>query len=119
MTVLYSSEEQSVWSAGKSMAIHREMPTLGALRARRREILKVAASRGARNVRVFGSIARGEANADSDVDLLVDMEPGRTALDLSELILDLQDALGRRVDVVEIRHSSSQTEQILREAVAL
>ena len=93
--------------------------TLEGLRARRREILKVAANRGARSVRVFGSVARGEATAQSDVDLLVEMEPGRTALDLSELILDLEDALGRRVDVVEIRHRSPQAEQILREAVTL
>ena len=70
-------------------------------------------------MRVFGSVARGEANADSDVDFLVEMEPGRTALDPSELILDLQDALGRRVDVVEIRRPSPRAEQILREAVAL
>ena len=97
----------------------RDTLSLEGLRARRREILNVAASRGARNVRVFGSVARDEANADSDIDLLVEMEPGRTALDLSELIFDLQDALGRRVDVVEIRRPSPHAEQILREAVAL
>ena len=96
-----------------------DVPTLRALRARRREILNVAANRGARNVRVFGSVARDEATADSDIDFLVEMEPGRTALDLSELILDLQDALGRRVDVVSIRRPSPHAEQILREAVAL
>jgi predicted nucleotidyltransferase len=94
-------------------------PTLEVLRARRGEILSVAARRGARNVRVFGSVARGEADADSDVDLLVEMEPGRTALDLSELILDLEETLGHRVDVVEIRRPSPHAEQILREAVAL
>jgi uncharacterized protein len=93
--------------------------TLSGLHARRREILRVAASRGARNVRVFGSVARGEATADSDVDLLVELEPGRTALDLSELILDLEEMLERRVDVVEIRRPSTHAEQILREAVAL
>ena len=93
--------------------------TLAGLRARRQEILRVAASRGARNVRVFGSVARDEAGADSDIDFLVEMEPGRTALDLSELILDLQDALGRRVDVVEIRRPSPHAERITREAIAL
>ena len=97
----------------------RNMLTLEDLRARRQEILRTAASRGARNLRVFGSVARGEANADSDIDLLVEMEPGRTALDLSELILDLQEALGRRVDIVEIRRPSPKTEQILREAIVL
>lgn len=52
------------------------------LRVRRREILDYAASHGARNVRVFGSTARGEADATSDVDLLVEMEPGHSLLDL-------------------------------------
>ena len=75
--------------------------------------------RGARNVRVFGSIARGEAHPDSDVDLLVDMDVGRTALDLSELILDLQEALGRRVDVVEIGQQSPHAQEILLEAIPL
>jgi predicted nucleotidyltransferase len=97
----------------------REIPTLEALRARRGEILSVAAVRGARNIRVFGSVARGDAQPDSDIDILVDMEPGRTVLDLSELILDLEEALGRRVDIVEIRRSSPHANRILREAVAL
>jgi uncharacterized protein len=96
-----------------------EAPTLEVLQARRGEILSVAARWGARNVRVFGSVVRGEAGVDSDVDLLVDMESGRTALDLSELILDLQETLGRRVDVVEIRRPSPHADQILREAITL
>ena len=94
-------------------------PTLHDLRARREDILRVASARGARNVRVFGSVARGQAGADSDVDLLVDMEPGRTVLDLSELILDLREALGWDVDVFEIRNPSPAAERILREAVPL
>lgn len=93
--------------------------TLRDLRARREEILRVAAARGARNVRVFGSVARGQARADSDVDLLVDMEPDRTVLDLSELILDLRETLGRQVDVVEIRQPTPSAGRILREAVPL
>ena len=97
----------------------RDTPTLDALRLRRQEILNIAASRGAKNIRVFGSVARGEAHPDSDVDLLVDMDPGRTALDLSELILDLEEMLRRRVDVVEVRRPSAHADQILREAVAL
>lgn len=96
-----------------------DVVTLETLRARRNQILRISASRGARNVRVFGSVARGEADAESDVDFLVDMEPGRPALDLSELILDLQEMLGRRVDVVEIRRPSPRTQRILAEAVAL
>jgi predicted nucleotidyltransferase len=60
--------------------------TLEELRSRRREqILALAARRGAHNVRVFGSIARGDQRSDSDVDLLVDFEPGRSLLDLTGL----------------------------------
>jgi predicted nucleotidyltransferase len=55
---------------------------LRGLRARREEILGYAAERGARNVRVFGSIARGESSPGSDVDLLVEMESGRSLIDL-------------------------------------
>ncbi len=94
-------------------------PTLGQLRGRRQEILRVAEQRGAHNVRVFGSVARGEATPASDVDLLVDFEPARTVLDLSELILDLQELLDRRVDVLEIRRPSPAAEKILCEAVPL
>ena len=78
-----------------------------------------AAGRGARSVRVFGSIARGEALADSDVDFLVELELGRTVLDLSELILELEEALGRAVDVVEIRCPSPLAERIQRETIPL
>ncbi|HZS01389.1 MAG TPA: nucleotidyltransferase domain-containing protein [Chloroflexota bacterium] len=93
------------------------VPTLAALRARGEELRRIAAARGARGLRVFGSVARGEARADSDVDFLVEMEPDRTVLDLSELILDLQEALGCKVDVVEIRRSSPLAERIEREAI--
>ena len=95
------------------------IPTLDALRARRSEILRIAERRGAHNVRVFGSVARGDAVGESDVDFLVEMEPGRTVLDLSELILDLEESLGRSVDVVERRSLTPEAGQILREAVAL
>lgn len=70
------------------------------LKEKREEILRIAASHGARNVRVFGSVARGDAGESSDIDLLVDMEPGRSLLDRGELIADLRDLLGRKVDVV-------------------
>ena len=66
----------------------------------RDEILALAKMRGARNIRVFGSVARDEATTDSDVDILVDMEPGRSLLDLTGLQLDLEELLGRDVDVV-------------------
>jgi predicted nucleotidyltransferase len=70
------------------------------LKNKRDEILCLAAKHGAYNVRVFGSAARGEASDDSDLDLLVDFEPGRTLLDHSALVIDLQDMLGCKVDVI-------------------
>jgi predicted nucleotidyltransferase len=95
--------------------------TLESLRARRDELMAIAAKRGASNLRVFGSVARGEARPDSDVDFLVDLEPQRTLFDLSGLILDLEEALGRKVDVVEsgIRPPVGIPERIQREAVPL
>ena len=89
--------------------ISQKPPTLEELRARRDEILEIAASCGARNVRVFGSVARGDADGWSDVDFLVEMEPGRSLFDMGELLMDLQDLLGVEVDVV--------TEKGLRERI--
>lgn len=67
---------------------------------KREEILRTASKYGAFNVRVFGSVARGEADAASDIDLLVDMEMGRSLLDLGGLLMDLQTLLGHNVDVI-------------------
>jgi predicted nucleotidyltransferase len=67
---------------------------------KKKEILKIASKHGARNVRIFGSVARGEGRPDSDVDFLVDMEPGRTLFDMGGLLMDLRDLLGLEVDVV-------------------
>jgi predicted nucleotidyltransferase len=90
------------------------------LRVRRREILDYAASHRARNVRVFGSAARGEAGATSDVDLLVEMEPGRSLLDLVGLWQDLEDLLGTHVDVLSDGGVSPHIrERIYAEAVPL
>jgi predicted nucleotidyltransferase len=91
-----------------------------AVKEKREEILKVAALRGARNVRLFGSLARGEESADSDVDLLVDMEEGRSLLDLSHLLQDMEELLGCRVHVVESEalHWAIR-ERIIKEAVPL
>jgi predicted nucleotidyltransferase len=66
----------------------------------REEILRIAARHGARNVRVFGSVARGDDRPDSDVDLLVEMEDDRSLLDLVGLEQDLEDLLSRNVDVL-------------------
>ncbi len=70
------------------------------LQSARNEILRIAARHGARNLRVFGSVARGTDHACSDLDLLVDMEPGRSLLDLIALGQDLEDLLQRKVDVL-------------------
>ena len=70
------------------------------IQANREEILHIADRYGASNVRVFGSVARGEASAGSDVDLLVGLEPGHSLLDLGGLLMELQDLLRCPVDVV-------------------
>ena len=66
----------------------------------RQAILRLAEDHGARNVRVFGSIARGHAGPDSDVDLLVEMELGRTLLDFVGLWQDLEELLRCKVDLL-------------------
>jgi hypothetical protein len=73
--------------------------SLESLKANRAKILALAEKYGASNVRVFGSVARGEAQADSDVDFLIDLEPGRSLLDHIGLKQELEDLLGRSVDV--------------------
>src|SRR5260370_14120003 len=67
---------------------------------KRDEILRIAAKHGARNIRVFGSVARGEARAESDVDFLIDAGPVTSSWFPAGLIVDLQDLLGRPVEVV-------------------
>ena len=76
------------------------MRTLEDLRSRRVQILAVARKHGAKGLRVFGSVLRGEADDRSDLDLLVEFEPDRSLLDMSELKLDLEELLGVKVDVV-------------------
>lgn len=70
------------------------------LKDKREEILRIAAKYGAYNVRIFGSVARGEAEPESDVDVLVDLEPGRSLFDLGGLLIELQELLSCKVDVV-------------------
>jgi predicted nucleotidyltransferase len=90
------------------------------LKAKREEILRVCARYGAYNVRVFGSVARGEATEESDIDLIVDFEPGRSLLDHAGLWLELQELLGVRVDVVSSRGIKARIrERVLQEAVPL
>jgi len=90
------------------------------LRKKREEILRIAAIHGARNVRVFGSVVRGEAGPESDIDFLVEMDPGRSLLDVGSLLMDLQDILGQQVDVVEPEGLHWYIkDRVLKEAVVL
>jgi predicted nucleotidyltransferase len=87
---------------------------------KRQAVLRIASKYGARHVRVFGSVARGEADAKSDVDFLVDLEPGRSLLDLGGLQFELEALLGRPVDVVTERGLKQRIrERVLREAVPM
>jgi predicted nucleotidyltransferase len=87
---------------------------------KRAEILRLAARRGARNLRVFGSVARGENDSNSDIDFLVDLEPGRSLLDLGGLQRDLEELLTSRIDVVSSRGLRDRVrERVLRDAIPL
>jgi uncharacterized protein len=103
-----------------NVSVEMAVADLDGIRERRSEILDRASQHGARNVRVFGSAARGDAGAGSDVDLLVEMEPGRSLLDFVGLWQELEDLLGLKVDLVsEGGISPYLREQILSEAIAL
>ena len=97
------------------------MVTLDTLRTGQRdEIFGRARRRGAHNLRVFGSVARGEANEGSDLDLLVEWEPGRSLLDHAGLVQDLQELLGMKVHVgTEKSLHWYVRDRILREATPL
>ncbi len=100
--------------------IEHTPPSLHDLRKRRETILQLALRHGARDVRVFGSVARGEAVQGSDVDFLVTMETGRSLLDLGGLLMDLRDLLGGPVDVVTPTSLGARVRaRVLQEAVHL
>jgi predicted nucleotidyltransferase len=86
----------------------------------RQQILDLAARHGARNVRIFGSMARGDAGIDSDADFLVELEEGHDLFDLGELLMDLQDLLSCKVDIVTERalHPNIRT-RVIQEAQVL
>jgi len=87
---------------------------------KRDEILNIASRHGASRVRVFGSVSRSEAGPESDIDFLVELEPGRTLLDHAALYLELKQLLGREVDVVtEKGLRPGIRERVLKEAVPL
>lgn len=89
------------------------------LKEQRHDILRIAASRGARDVRIFGSMAPGEASSDSYIDTLVKLDPGRSSLDIVASQQDREDLLGCEVGIVtEAAVSCYIREQVLREAVS-
>ena len=95
-------------------------PTLEEIRRQRAAILRLAEEHGASNVRLFGSVVRGEATEGSDVDFLVDMEPGRTLFDLGGLLMALQELLECPVDVGLARSVRPELhDRIMGEAVPL
>jgi hypothetical protein len=90
------------------------------LKEKREEILRIAANHGAHKVRVFGSVARGEADEASDIDFLIELEPGRTLLDMGGLLMDLRELLDRDVDVFTAGTLKPRVrDRALREAVNL
>ncbi len=96
------------------------MKEIERIKKKREEILRIATQHGARNIRLFGSLVRGEADEKSDIDFLVEMESGRSLLDMGGLLMDLQELLGREVDVVTDRGLHKRIrERVLREAVPL
>lgn len=96
------------------------MPTKDLILENRSAILQIARSYGASDVRVFGSVARGDATADSDLDLIVRFEPSRSLLDHGGLVMDLRELLGIRVDVIDEDAMRSRfREHVMREAIPL
>ncbi|MFE4105109.1 nucleotidyltransferase family protein [Almyronema epifaneia] len=90
------------------------------LKEKREAIIELAAKHGAYNIRVFGSVARGEADAQSDIDFLVEMESGRSLLDLGGLLMELQELLGCQIDIVTDKGLRNRIrEHVLNEAVPL
>jgi hypothetical protein len=90
------------------------------LKEKRKDMLRIAARYGARNVRIFGSVVRGQADAQSDIDILVDMEPGRTLFDLGGLWWELNELLPVKVDVVTEKGLKRRIkDRVLNEAVPL
>jgi predicted nucleotidyltransferase len=95
--------------------------TLDEVRAQYREQIVAATNRrGAHNIRVFGSVARGDQHRGSDIDFLVDFEPGRSLLDLTGLLLDLETVLACKVDVVSARGLKPRmASEVMRDVVPL
>ncbi len=87
---------------------------------KREDILRIAAERGAHNLRIFGSVARGDADEKSDIDFLIELERGRTLRDHMRLIRELQELLGCKVDVATVNGLKPRIrERVLQEAIPL
>jgi predicted nucleotidyltransferase len=87
---------------------------------RRNEIIAVAQRSGASNIRIFGSVARGDTTEQSDLDLLVRFEPGRSLLDHGGLLMDLRELLGIKVDVIDEDGMRPRfRQQVMKDAVPL
>lgn len=116
-------EMKEIFDLGKQIR-DSEPPDFGysleMLREDRVKILELAARHGAHNIRVFGSVARGDAGVASDIDLLVDFEPQRSLLDQAGLKIDLEELFRVRVDVATVAGLKPRIrERVLREAVSL
>ncbi|MBU4198989.1 MAG: nucleotidyltransferase family protein [Verrucomicrobia bacterium] len=96
------------------------MSGLEQIKEKASDLRNIAARHGARNIRIFGSVARGEADSESDIDFLVDMEPVRSLFDLGGLYMDWRNLLGRDIDVVTEKGLRERIrDRVLREAVPL
>ncbi|MCJ2542138.1 nucleotidyltransferase family protein [Thermostichus vulcanus] len=99
----------------------KKAPNLNLLRQKREDILAIAQKHGAKNIRVFGSVARGEADEESDIDLLIDYDLDKISPWFpAGLLLDLEALLGFRVDIVTERGLKPRIkERVLKETIAL
>jgi predicted nucleotidyltransferase len=96
------------------------MTPLEMIKAHRQEILDIAKKYGASNIRIFGSVARGEAGPESDYDFLIELEPDRSAFEIGGLLMDLQDLLGAKVDIVTDKGLNKHIrDKVLKEAIAV
>jgi predicted nucleotidyltransferase len=113
-TLVGESPRREGW---EFLAYNSIMEIEGLLKSRKEQILDIARKNGAYDVRVFGSVARGEARPDSDIDFLVNLEAGRSLLDLARLLRELKTMLGVNVDVVtEAGLRARIRSQVLKEA---
>lgn len=114
----FSVADRKEGGSGKIETNEPVADTFELVRAKREEILRIAADHGARNVRLFGSVARGNARPDSDVDLLIDVDAVTSYWFPAGLVQDLENLLGRRVEVVTERGLNHLIrDEVLREAV--